>query len=120
MHRTTSILARAILVIITVILFGCGKDKSKMTDAELGLNPQQSRGRAVYNTYCLVCHPAYSSRGDKGPGLKGLYSRPYLPSGLTANDEHVTQSIIQGRGMMPRTELTQEQVQDLIAYMHTL
>lgn len=99
---------------------GCGKDKSKMTDAELGLSAQQSQGRRVYNTYCLSCHPAYSSRGDKGPGLKGMYSRPYLPSGLTTTDDHVIQSVVQGRGMMPRSDLTQQEVQDLVAYLHTL
>jgi cytochrome c2 len=120
LKRTTSILACTFLAAITAVATGCGKDKSKMTDAELGLNEQQARGRSVYNTYCMICHPAYSSHGNKGPGLKGLYSRPYLPSGLTATDDHVTQSITQGRGMMPRTELTQQQVQDVIAYLHTL
>ncbi len=101
---------------------GCEPDRSKMSDAELGLNAQQARGRRVYNLYCLVCHPAYSPRGDKGPGLKGLYKRPYLPSGLTATDEHVEQSIVQGRNMMPRfgDQLSQQEVQDLIAYLHTL
>ena len=101
---------------------GCEPDRSKMSDAELGLNPQQARGRRVYNIYCLSCHPAYSSHGDKGPGLKALYKRPYLPSGLTATDEHVAQSIVQGRNMMPRfsDQLDQQEVQDLIAYLRTL
>jgi mono/diheme cytochrome c family protein len=51
-----------------------------------------------------------------------MYSKPYLPSGLTATDEHVIQSIIQGRGMMPRfgPQLNQQELQDMIAYMHTL
>ena len=93
-----------------------------MSDAELGLNAQQARGRRVFNIYCLVCHPAYSTHGNKGPGLQGLYSRPYLPSGLTATDEHVVQSIIQGRNMMPRfgDQLDQQELQDLVAYLHTL
>jgi mono/diheme cytochrome c family protein len=101
---------------------GCGKDPEKMSDSELGLNAQQARGRRVYNIYCLSCHPAYSTHGNKGPGLKGLYNRPYLPSGLTATDEHVLQSIIQGRGMMPRfgDSLSQGDVKDMIAYLHTL
>jgi mono/diheme cytochrome c family protein len=104
------------------VVSGCGKDPNTMTDAELGLNAQQSRGRRVYNLYCLSCHPAYSTHGNKGPGLKGLYGRPYLPSGLTATDEHVIQSIIQGRGMMPRfgQQVSQQEIQDMVAYMHTL
>lgn len=93
-----------------------------MSDAELGLNAQQARGRHVYNVYCLACHPAYSSHGDKGPGLKGLYGKPYLPSGLTSTDEHVEQSIVRGRNMMPRfgDSLEPQDLNDLIAYLHTL
>ena len=104
------------------LLSGCGKDPAKMTDAELGLNTEQSRGRKVFNIYCLSCHPAYSSSGNKGPGLKKLYQKPYLPSGLTATDEHVMQSIMRGRVMMPPfgNQLDQQELQELMAYLHTL
>src|SRR5215467_7775565 len=79
------LLASILLMMLSVaLLSGCGKDQSKMTDAELGLDAQQSRGRKVYSIYCVNCHPAYSSHGDKGPGLKGLYKKQYLPSGLIA------------------------------------
>ena len=117
--RTASI---PLLALALVPLAGCGKDRSQMSDAELGLNAQQASGRRVYNIDCLSCHPAYSSHGNKGPGLKGLYKKEYLPSGLTATDEHVEQSILRGRNMMPRfgDQLDQQQVQDLIAYLRTL
>ena len=93
-----------------------------MTDAELGLNPQQSSGRRVFQIYCAVCHKAYSTAPLKGPGMKGLYQKPYFPSGLTATDEHAEQTILRGRNMMPglSTSLTDRQVQDVIAYLHTL
>lgn len=116
----------SILLLVTVavifLLAGCGKDQEKMSDAELGLNAQQASGRRVFRIYCQSCHPAYSSHGNKGPGLKGLYKKPYLPSGLTATDEHVMQSIAQGRGMMPgfANQIPQEDLQDLVAYLHTL
>ena len=107
---------------VTGLLSGCGKDPAKMSDAELGLNAQQSQGRKVYNVYCLICHPAYSSHGDKGPGLKNLYKKEYLPSGLTSTDEHVIQCIVQGRNMMPRfgDQLNRQELQDLVAYLHSL
>ena len=110
------------MMVFTGLLSGCGKDPAKMSDAELGLNAQQSRGRKVYNVYCLICHPAYSSHGDKGPGLKNLYKKEYLPSGLTATDEHVIQCIVQGRNMMPRfgDQLNRQELDDVVAYMHTL
>lgn len=101
---------------------GCGKDKEKMSDAELGLNAQQAQGRRIYNLYCLSCHPAYSTHGNKGPGLEGLYKKAYFPSGLTATDEHVTETIERGRNMMPgfHDQLSQQDIQDLVAYLHTL
>lgn len=110
------------MMTVATLLSGCGKDQSKMTDAELGLNAQQSQGRKVYNVYCLNCHPAYSTHGNNGPGLKKLYQKPYLPSGLTATDEHVMQSIVRGRGMMPSFggQLDQQELQVLMAYLHTL
>ena len=54
--------------------------------------------------------------------MKGLYKRQYLPSGLLANDQFVGQSIVHGRNMMPGfgNVLTQEDVQDLLAYLHSL
>jgi mono/diheme cytochrome c family protein len=110
------------MCILSGLLSGCGKDPAQMSDAELGLDPGQARGRRVYNLYCLNCHPAYSSRGNKGPGLKKLYGKEYLPSGLTTTDEHVEQSIIRGRNMMPRfgDQLNPDELQDLMAYLHTL
>ncbi len=113
------------LVLILALLAlagGCGKDLSKESDAELGLNAQQAAGRAVFNAYCAACHTAYSSSGLKGPGLKNLFRRQYLPSGLPADDRFVEQTIVGGRGMMPAQgdALTDEQLRDLMAYLHTL
>ena len=109
-------------MISTLTASGCGKDPATMTDAELGLNAQQASGRKIFNLYCLTCHPAYSTHGNKGPGLKGLYGKPYLPSGLTSTDEHVIQSIAQGRAMMPRfsDQLSREEMQAVVTYLHTL
>jgi len=93
-----------------------------MTDAELGLNAEQSRDARSSIFIASTAHPAYSSSGNKGPGLKRLYQKPYLPSGLTANDEHVMQSIVRGRGMMPPfgNQLDQQELEEVIAYLHTL
>lgn len=93
-----------------------------MSDAELGLNAGQAAGRRVFGIYCITCHPAYSSHGHKGPGLKDLFNKPYLPSGLTPTDEHVLHAIERGRNMMPafRDQLNPEEVEDLISYLHTL
>lgn len=110
------------MVAFLVLLAGCGKDPELQTDAELGLNAQEAAGRRVYKLYCAICHSAYSSKGQKGPGLKGLFKKQYLPSGLIASDQFVEQTIVHGRNMMPPlgNSLTQRQLEDLIAYLHTL
>ncbi|MGE5324082.1 MAG: c-type cytochrome [Actinomycetota bacterium] len=122
MRKASTLLLLAIAAALLGPSIGCGKDKEKMSDAELGLNAQQAQGRRIYNLYCLSCHPAYSTHGNKGPGLEGLYKKPYFPSGLTATDEHVIESIQRGRGMMPGfgNQLSQQDVQNLVAYLHTL
>ena len=117
MSRRASIL---LLAVALTVLSGCEKDLSQKTDAELGLNDQQAHGRKVFQSYCAQCHYAYSSKGSKGPSVQGLYKKEYLPSGLRAEDRFVEQSIVHGRRMMPSTALSQDQLQDLIAYLHTL
>lgn len=117
MSLRTSILASAVFL---TVLAGCGKDLDQQTDAELGLNAQQAQGRHVYKMYCAQCHSAYTARGMKGPSLRGLYKKQYLPSGLLANDQFVEQAIVHGRKMMPATSLTQQQLEDLMVYLHSL
>ena len=103
-------------------LIGCDVERRK-SDAELGLNAQQAAGRKVYDRYCDQCHEPYSTSGKKGPGLKGVFKKPYLSeSGLPANDERVGDIVRLGRSKMPAfgRELNDQQVQDLLVYMHTL
>src|ERR1039458_2865926 len=103
-------------------LAGCDVERRK-SDAELGLNPQQAAGRKIYDNYCDRCHRPYSTKGRKGPGLKGLFQHQYLPlSGLPANDERVSDIIRNGRPDMPGYSqvLSAQDIQDLLAYLHTL
>ena len=109
-------------IAVLVMLSACDVERRK-SDAELGLNPQQSAGRKIYDSHCDRCHEPYSTRGKKGPGLKGAFQHKYLPlSGLPANDERVTDIIRLGRNEMPAYSqtLSSEDVQDLLAYLHTL
>jgi Cytochrome C oxidase, cbb3-type, subunit III len=116
----SKLLTFAILGIITTI--GCDVELRK-SDAELGLNPQQAAGRRIYDQYCDRCHAPYSSRGRRGPSMKHVFKQPYLPmSGMPANDDRVTDVIKMGRNKMPAygQVLTQQQIEDLLAYLHTL
>lgn len=121
LSRTSAIFCAALLL-GTAFLAGCGPDRAHETDAQLGLNAEQSAGRAIFNERCASCHYPYSSRSLHGPGLDHLFKKKFLPSGLPANDRFVTQTILNGRGMMPAagSPLTDEQLRELIAYLHTL
>jgi mono/diheme cytochrome c family protein len=103
-------------------LAGCEVQRRK-SDAELGLNPQQIAGRHIFDNYCDRCHAPYSSRGRQGPSMQGVFKRQYLPmSGMPANDDRVTDIVRLGRNKMPgyAQVLTQQQINDLLAYLHTL
>jgi mono/diheme cytochrome c family protein len=115
---------RMVLWGCALLLLGTGCDvERRKSDAELGLNPQQAAGRKIYDKDCDQCHEPYSSRGKKGPSLKGVFHKQYLPeSGLPANDDRVGEIIRFGRSKMPAygKVLDQQQVEDLLAYLHTL
>jgi len=118
-RRVTGMLA---ICFALTALAGCDIERRK-SDAELGLNPQQISGRKLYDNYCDRCHRPYSTKGKKGPGLKGIFQHPYLPlSGLPANDERVTEIIRYGRHEMPgySQTLSAQDMQDLLTYLHTL
>ena len=112
------------LAVLLALAFisSCDVERRK-SDAELGLNPQQSAGRKIYDSHCDRCHEPYSSRGKKGPGLKGVFQHKYLSlSGLPANDERVTDIIRLGRNEMPgySQTLSSQDIQGLLAYLHSL
>jgi mono/diheme cytochrome c family protein len=110
-----------IAALILAFLFGC-ETQVRKSDAELGLNPQQASGRRVYDRYCALCHDAYSSRSLKGPSLQGLFKKQFMPSGAPANDDRVREVINLGRSKMPSfgNVLEEQQMDDLLAYLHTL
>jgi len=115
------VLLAAIVFVVIAILGACDSEPRK-TDAELGLNAQQATGRRVYETRCADCHYAYSTHNLRGPSLNGLFKKPFMKNGMPANDERVSDIILLGRAKMPafQQKLTQQQFDDLMAYLHTL
>ena len=75
--------------------------------------------------HCSMCHYDRVSDPLHGPSLRGLYKKPYLPSGAPANDERVTATVLHGRNLMPAQpylspSYSPGDLDDLIAYLHTL
>jgi cytochrome c553 len=119
-HRGDELIAMVVSLFLLAAI-GChqqltpGKPLSELT-------PQETAGRQVFVSQCSRCHYADAEKGLNGPGLEGLLRKPYLPSGQAANDARVSAVILHGRNMMPAlgNTLSDEQLQDLMAYLHTL
>jgi mono/diheme cytochrome c family protein len=77
--------------------------------------PQEARGAA-----CARCHYPTSTHPLHGPGLQALTKLKAMPSGAPPTDERLTAVILNGRQDMPATPLSDDQMNDLLAYLHTL
>lgn len=107
------------LLLLACALAGC---KSVPPPTPLSqLNEQQMHGHDLFQTHCGACHYDRRDAALHGPSLLGIYKKPSLPSGAPANDERVTVTILHGHGLMPAVrDLDQQDVDDLLAYLHTL
>jgi mono/diheme cytochrome c family protein len=81
---------------------------------------EEARGAAVFQQDCAKCHYPTTTHGLHGPGLQAITKVAAMPSGAPPTDERMTAVIRNGRQMMPATRLDDGQLQDLLAYLHTL
>jgi mono/diheme cytochrome c family protein len=81
---------------------------------------EEGRGALVFKQKCARCHHPNSTRSLHGPGLQALTKVKAMPSGMPPTDERITSVIIHGRGMMPAAQLDDQELNDLLAYLHTL
>ena len=112
------LLTSLFLVILALLASSCN---SESKESAAVLTPQQERGKQIFQANCAVCHNAYKNEPLQGPPLVNLYKKD-LPSGKPPTDPRVRESIMMGRNMMPAFNLllSDDQVDDLIAYLHTL
>ncbi|HUJ17742.1 MAG TPA: cytochrome c [Nitrospirota bacterium] len=80
------------------------------------------RGRTLFASRCAACHDPLSTNTIVGPGLKGLLKNPTLPvSKHPATAESIRFQLRQPMGRMPSfAYLSDEEMEDLIAYLNTL
>jgi mono/diheme cytochrome c family protein len=81
---------------------------------------QEARGAEVYQAKCARCHYPTTTQPLHGPGLQAITKLKAMPSGAPPNDERLAAVILHGRQTMPATPLADEQLSDLLAYLHTL
>jgi len=82
--------------------------------------PQEARGAAVFQAKCARCHYPTTTGSLHGPGLQAITKVKAMPSGAPPTDERLTAVILDGRGMMTPTPLNDQDLADLLAYLHTL
>ena len=101
--------AGAFLVVGTGFLTGCSFSAG--------------RGQELFDLHCAECHETANPELKKQPPkLVGLFHSKTLPSGAPATDEQVRKTIIEGLRTMPAFQgrISDADVHDLIAYLHTL
>ena len=81
---------------------------------------QEARGQQVYKANCAKCHYPTNTHSLHGPGLQAITKIKAMPSGAPPTDERLSSVILRGRNMMPATQLGDDQLNDLLAYLKTL
>jgi len=85
-------------------------------------------GQALFaGTSCGGCHTVQGlTHGTAGPDLTDVASRPYLGAGVLVNDRRNLNEWVHDPGRykpgvhMPPTELTDQQIAQIVAYLETL
>jgi cytochrome c len=80
-----------------------------------------AKGKEVFEQ-CGVCHNVDTDEKKMGPSLKGLFKKAKLSDGKKVTEQNVRAKINAGGNGMPAYEdmLTDEQKNDLLAYLKTL
>src|SRR3984957_9447964 len=82
--------------------------------------PEEARGAQIFQKNCAPLHYPTTPAGLHGPGLQAITKVKAMPSGAPPTDERMTAVILRGRGEMPETRLDDPELQDLLAYLHSL
>ncbi len=73
-----------------------------------------ARGRSIYGVHCNFCHGSDARGGEGGPNL--------LRSEIVLNDqkgELIAPIVQNGRGEMPKLNLSRQQIADIAAFIHS-
>jgi len=115
--RTFSAIS-ALLLCVALALTACKPLPPSKPSSEW--TPQEASGAQIYAQHCARCHYPTNTHSLHGPGLQALTKVKSMPSGAPPTDERMTERILHGYGMMPATQLSDQQLEDLLAYIHTL
>jgi mono/diheme cytochrome c family protein len=106
---------RTLFILIPALIFTGCRSHSQLT-------PQQAGGQHLYQERCAHCHEENDlALKPPPPNLSNLFRRSTLPSGAPATDAQIIRTVLGGKGKMPSFagRFTQEQMDALVAYLHT-
>ncbi len=90
-------------------------------------DPQMAQALQMIETVCAACHTVdgTSAAGTVGPDLSHFASLPSIPGGLENNEENLRKWLenppaVKPGTAMPNLNLTEEQIDALVAYLYTL
>ncbi|HSJ52585.1 MAG TPA: cytochrome c [Anaerolineae bacterium] len=81
------------------------------------VDPLVQAGEQVFEQNCAVCH-TLTTEVRVGPGLAGLFERDQLPNGEPVTDENLRVWITNGGGAMPPVPLPEDELTQVIAFLH--
>jgi len=113
---------RLLAASLSIIAFSLTACDSSSSASRHPLTIEEQHGREVFQASCAICHNAYKEEPLQGPPLVGMFRKQALPSGMPATDPHVRETIMTGRRNMPpfNAVLDEKQLNDLMAFLHTL
>ncbi len=120
-------LLNAVLTAALCLLGACGESIERRAAAMTGGEP--ARGKEIIRRYgCEACHSipgVAGARGQTGPPLDGIGSRPHLAGGLPNTPDNLMRWIrnpqeIQPGTAMPELGVTERDGRDIAAYLYTL
>jgi mono/diheme cytochrome c family protein len=101
-----------------------GEDRGGKIPSFTGKTDAESiqRGRDIFIAQCTFCHKANSTETIIGPGLKGILKKAKLPvSKKPATPENIVHQMKRPYQKMPSFPyLTDEEIQNILAYLNTL
>lgn len=124
------------LMTVTLMLAGCGGGAGQPASSGAGGTGDAAAGKALFaqtvlgsNPGCITCHSLEAGKTLVGPSMAGVAGRAgsavagqsadqYLRNAITEPDAHVVTGF--QKGLMPKQQLTDKQISDLVTYMLTL
>jgi cytochrome c len=97
------------------------KDSNTRPIVTVSAADQTAFGKDLFRQHCASCHFADTPAQKIGPGLKGMYARPFS-DGKKVTDAGLTRWIEAGGKDMPgfKETMRPEQIRALISYIKTL